>query len=55
MTKPIEDKVIEYVKNNYKTSYGKSDTFIIEEMDNMFRISNYKDSSPLILSKNILK
>jgi|TARA_R110001599_G_scaffold199312_2_gene396100 hypothetical protein len=55
MIKSVEDNVIEYVKNNYKTGYGKSDILIVEEVGNTFRISDHKDGSPLILSKNILK
>jgi len=29
MDKSVEEKVVEYVKNNYKTSYGKSDALIV--------------------------
>jgi len=54
MEKSVEEKVVEYVKNNYKTSYGKSDTLIVEEVNGVFRVSNHKDGSPLILSSNIL-
>ena len=55
MEQSVKQKVEEYVRTNYKKSYGKSDILSIEETDTMFKISNHVDGAPLILGKGILK
>ena len=54
MEQSVKQKVEEYVRTNYKKTYGKSDIIFIEETDTVFRITDHVDSSPLILSKEIL-
>ena len=58
MSEELTNRVTEYVYNNYKDLKNK--TLIIKEITsesgiNHFQISHNKDSSPLILGKNILK
>ena len=48
----MEQQVKEYVRANYKTTYGKC--IIIEVRDTFFMVKDNKDGSPLILSKAIL-
>ena len=48
----IKQQITEYVYKNYKTYKDKQ--LIIKELDNCFHILIHKDSSPLILSKNII-
>ncbi len=55
MEQSVKQKVEEYVRTNYKKTYDKSDILSIEETDTIFKITNHVDSSPLILSKDILK
>ena len=54
----MEDKtkelVLAYVMKHYDKMFGKT-TPIIKEFDNHFQISKMEDSSPLILSKGIIK
>ncbi len=54
MGQSVEKQVEEYVRTNYKNMYGKSEQIFVEETDTVFRITNHKDGSPLILSKGIL-
>ncbi len=54
MEQSVEKKVEEYVRTNYKNTYGKSVNIFIEETDTVFRITNHVDGSPLILGKGIL-
>ena len=54
MGQSVEKQVEEYVRTNYKNTYGKSEKIFVEETDTVFRITNHKDGSPLILSKGIL-
>ena len=50
----MEQQVEEYVRTNYKNTYGKCANLIIEIRDTFFVVKDNKDESPLILSKNIL-
>ena len=50
----MEQQVEEYVRANYKTTYGKCANLIIEVRDKFFMIKDNKDGSPLILSRNII-
>jgi len=50
----MEQQVEEYVRANYKTTYGKCANLIIEVKDTFFTVKDNKDGSPLILSKNII-
>ena len=52
MSEDTAQLVKEYVYKNYKTYKDKQ--LIIKELDNCFHILIHKDSSPLILSKNII-
>ncbi len=54
MEQSVEKKVEEYVRANYKNTYGNSVNIFIEETDTVFRITNHVDGSPLILGKGIL-
>jgi len=54
MEQSVEKKVEEYVRTNYKNTYGKSEQIFVEETDTVFRITNHIDGSPLILGKGIL-
>ncbi len=54
MGQSVEKQVEEYVRTNYKNTYGKSEQIFVEETDTVFRITNHKDGSPLILGKGIL-
>ena len=50
----MEQQIEEYVRNNYKTTYGKCTNLIIEIRDTFFMVKDNKDGSPLILSNKIL-
>jgi hypothetical protein len=54
MTKETYDKVEQYVKANYRLSYGKDDTLIIQEFDSYFTVRKHETSSPMILGKDII-
>lgn len=50
----MEQQVEEYVRTNYKNTYGKSTNLIIEIRDTFLLVKDNKDGSPLILSRNII-
>ena len=50
----MEQQVEEYVRANYKNTYGKCNNLIIEIRDTFFLVKDNKDGSPLILSRNII-
>ena len=50
----MEQQVEEYVRANYKNTYGACDNLIIEIGDKFLTVKDNKDGSPLILSKAIL-
>jgi len=50
----MDQQVEEYVRANYKTTYGKCANLIIEVRDTFFMVKDNKDGSPLILSKAIV-
>lgn len=50
----MEEKVKAYVLQHYPKLF-KDKPILIEEGDNCYFISTSKDTSPLILSKNITK
>ena len=52
MSQDTIQQITEYVYKNYKTYADKP--LIIKEMDNHFQILIHKDSSPLMLGKEIL-
>ena len=52
MEEEIIKQITEYVYTNYKSYKDKQ--LIIKELDNCFHILIHKDSSPLILSKDII-